>query len=106
MAGGRALEADTLPTVGFCYLVVARASRGNANVSSAPASPAIAAQSPAGCGSAVPVVIGSARTQGASGLASQGPTAIDGSRAPSARVYCSLGLSRKTRSPGAHVKRH
>lgn len=72
MAGGRALEADTLPTVGFHYLVVKRASRGNANLSSAPASPAISAQSAAECGSEVPEVISSARSQGMSGPASPG----------------------------------
>lgn len=40
-AGGRAWEADTFPTLGFAYLLLARASGGSANLSSVPASPTV-----------------------------------------------------------------
>ena len=107
MAGGRASETDTLPTVGFSYLVVARASRGNANISSAPAPPAITAQSSAECRSAVPEVISSARSQGMSGPASQGhrwdPWTSMRVGLRLAQVYRCLGLARNC-LPGAHVE--
>lgn len=76
MAGGRASEADTLPTLAFSYLLVAGASAGSANLSSVPALPAIRCRVPRGAG---------AQCRGhPEGRQIQPPTDTDGSQALSA----------------------